>query len=296
MRRALLLSVVAACGGGGPTDNSAWMASVGDSANLASLSIPGTHDSGAMMEPYMGLAKAQDLTFAQQLPAGVRYFDVRCRDVGDEFLIYHGAIDQEQHFADVLTTMLAFLDTNPSETLIVSVKEEDTEEMITMPFDAAFQTYVAQAAYRWNLTAAVPNLGDVRGKLVLLRRFDTTATTPLGIDATNWPDDMSFALGGLQVEDNYVVDDMTNDTKWNDITANLGSAEAAGSASGTLFLTYTSGYQTVQALPDITLVSDDINARLDTYLADPANAHAHLGVMPMDFVTEARATAIIDTN
>jgi hypothetical protein len=61
-------------------------------------------------------------------------------------------------------------------------------------------------------------------------------------------------------------------------------------------LTYTSGYQTIQGLPNITIVSDDINARLNTLLADPAQAHANLGTVVMDFVNRARVEAILATN
>lgn len=277
-----------------------WMSSLPDDASLAALSIPGTHDSGALYEPVPGLAKAQDLTFQEQLENGARYFDVRCRDVDDAFYIYHGAIDQNQKLAEVLATFDAFLSAHDGEAVIMSIKEEAAQSGETMPFDAAFQTYVAAEPSRWSLTADVPRLGDVRGKIVLLRRFDTTSTAPLGIDATAWPDDTSFAItdadAHLQVEDDYIVGSGSagNDAKWADITANLGSAEDAGSASGTLFLTYTSGYQTVGGLPDITLVSDDINARLDAYLA--AAGHAHLGALAMDHVTADRLAAVIATN
>jgi 1-phosphatidylinositol phosphodiesterase len=299
---ALLALLASSSCGGGASDETDWMASLPDSANLASLSIPGTHDSGAMYEPLAGLAKAQDLTFAQQLDAGVRYFDVRCRDVDDKFLIYHGGIDQMQTFDVVLATFDTFLTAHPHETVIMSVKEETLESGETMPFDAAFMAYVAAEPARWYTGATVPALGDGRGKIVLLRRFDTTDTAPLGIDATNWADNASFAITGsdatLAIEDNYIVGSGSagNDAKWADITANLGSAAAAGASSPALFLTYTSGYQTVHDLPVITLVSDDIDARLDTYFADPANAHVHLGAVVMDFVVETRAAAIIDTN
>src|SRR5512143_1380456 len=75
-----------------------WMADLADTRMIAELSIPGTHDSGARFDLTQGLAKTQDLTIAEQLTAGVRYFDVRCRHVGDQFLIYHGGVDQNQTF------------------------------------------------------------------------------------------------------------------------------------------------------------------------------------------------------
>ena len=275
--------------------NADWMGRLDDSRAIAELSIPGTHDSGALHEPYPGLAQCQKLTIAEQLAAGVRYFDVRCRHVGDQFLIYHGAIDQEQTFDDVLAAMYQFLDDHPGETLLVSVKEEAVASNVDRSFEATFDAYVAQAAPRWDLAPTLPRLGDARGKLVLVRRFPATAV-PLGIDATQWADNATFSISDadaqLHIEDNYMV--TTDDMKWSDITALL--ADAAAGDPATWDLAYTSGYQTISGLPNITSVSDDINQRLDTLLADRANAHAHLGTLVMDFATAKRAAAIIAKN
>lgn len=285
--------VVGACGGA--ASDPGWMAGIADGRGLAELSIPGTHDSGANHEPYAGLAKTQELTIAEQLAAGIRYFDIRCRHVEDRFAIYHGAIDQDQSFDDVLAAMFGFLDAHPTEALIVSIKEEAMPASATRSFEATFAAYVAQAPARWYLAPTVPTLGAARGKLVLLRRFAATAA-PLGIDAAPWLDDTTFTVANgdatLRVQDAYMVSD--NDAKWAAITALL--AEAATGDATTLFLDYTSGYQTIMALPNITSVATDIDARLDALLADPATAQDRLGVVVMDYATEARAQAIAANN
>jgi 1-phosphatidylinositol phosphodiesterase len=284
---------MAACSGSDGSEAD-WMAAVADASSVAELSIPGTHDSGALHEPSPGLAQAQRLTIADQLTAGVRYFDIRCRIVDDAFLIYHGPIDQDQTFDDVLATMTGFLDAHPGEALIVSIKEEAMASGATRSFDATFAAYVAGAPDRWYLGDTLPRLGDVRGRLVLLRRF-ATATEPLGIDGSAWADDATFTLAtaaSLRIEDDYIVSD--NAAKWTAITQLL--AEARGGDPATLYLGYTSGYQTVDGLPDIPLVADDINLRLDGFLADPQNRRARLGVLAMDFVTAERAHAIVATN
>jgi 1-phosphatidylinositol phosphodiesterase len=228
----------------------------------------------------------------------VRYFDLRCRHVQDQFLIYHGGVDQNQTFDEVLATMYAFLDAHPHEVILASVKQEAVPAQNTRSFQATFESYIAQAPARWTLAPTLPRLGDVRGSLVLLRRFDATTTpsAPLGIDATNWADNATFEIAGtdahLRIEDEYVV--TSNDTKWTAITGLL--ADAAAGDPATWMLTYTSGYQLISGLPDITVVSDDINARFDAFLAAPANTHAHLGTLAMDFVTPARVEAIVSTN
>lgn len=274
---------------GGDDDEPAWMASQPDAKSLAALSIPGTHDSAARFEPQAGLAATQDLTIAEQLAAGVRYLDIRCRHVENGFLLYHGAIDQNQTFDELLVTLDAFLAAHPTEAIIASVKEEATPSGNTRAFDATLASYLSD---RWATGDAVPALGDARGKIVLLRRFASTMT-PLGIDATAWPDNTTFSIGSvLRVQDAYMVTD--NVAKWDAIAALL--AEARGATGTTLFLDYTSGYQTMAALPNILAVSDDINARLDTYLAAPANAQTHLGVVVMDHVTVARVQAVAASN
>jgi 1-phosphatidylinositol phosphodiesterase len=285
--------VVAACGGSDGSEAD-WMADLADARGVAELSIPGTHDSGALHEPYAGVAQAQQLAIADQLVAGVRYLDLRCRHYQDAFLIYHGPVDEDQTFDDVLATMATFLDEHPGETLIVSVKEEAAPQGTTRSFEATFAAYVAQAPDRWYLGDTLPRLGDVRGRLVLLRRFAASAA-PLGIDGSAWADDTTFSLttaASLRIEDNYIVTD--NAAKWTAITALL--AEARSGDAATLFLDYTSGYQTIDGLPSIPSVADDIDMRLDSFLADPDNRRARLGVLAMDFVTAARARAIIVTN
>ncbi len=129
--------VLAACSGPDSSETD-WMADLADATGVAELSIPGTHDSGALLEPYPGLAQAQHLAIADQLVAGVRYFDIRCRHFDDAFLIYHGAVDQEQTFDDVLATMTKFLAEHPGEALIVSIQEESNPYGDTRSFEATF--------------------------------------------------------------------------------------------------------------------------------------------------------------
>ena len=270
------------------------MAALPDSAPLSTLTIPGTHDSGAQHEPAAGIAQTQTLTFADQLIAGVRFFDVRCRNFDDQFLIYHGSIDQSQTFDDVLAAMYAFLAAHPKETLIVSVKEELASSGATMSFEQVFENYVALHPDKWVLDNALPTLGAVRGKIVLLRRFDATASIGIAGPPEVWTDNATFAIAGppmLRVEDNYIVTD--DGDKWTDITSLFGEARASGDPA-TLYIAYTSGYQTIMSLPNIPSVSDTINAMLDSYFA--ANPTGTFGIVPMDFVTAARVHAVLSTN
>lgn len=118
-----------------------WMGSVADNTNLAALSIPGTHDSGARTEPVSGTAKCQNLSIREQLDAGTRFLDIRCRHIGDAFAIHHGSIYQNLNFTDVLTACYSFLAANPTETIVMCVKEEYDPTNNTRTFEQTFDSY-----------------------------------------------------------------------------------------------------------------------------------------------------------
>jgi hypothetical protein len=50
-----------------------WMSYASDTASLGDLTIPGSHDSGALYEPIAGTAKCQTLSILDQLNIGIRY-------------------------------------------------------------------------------------------------------------------------------------------------------------------------------------------------------------------------------
>jgi 1-phosphatidylinositol phosphodiesterase len=271
-----------------------WMTSLPDNSSIAALSIPGTHDSGARTEPVSGTAKCQDLTIAAQLEAGVRFLDIRCRHIGNAFAIHHGSIYQNLNFNDVLLACTGFLTSHPGETIVMSVKEEYDATDNTRTFEQTFDSYVQQYFSFWSLGATIPTLGQVRGKIVLLRRFGATAT-PKGIDATAWADNTTFTINNsnasLKIQDQYVVPD--NNAKWNNINTLL--TEARTQSNNVLYVNFTSGYKSlIFSIPSITTVSGNINPRINTYFT--TNTHGRFGIIPMDFVNAERASLIVNTN
>jgi 1-phosphatidylinositol phosphodiesterase len=271
-----------------------WMSAVADSASLAQLSIPGSHDSCARVEPFPGTARCQDLALGDQLAAGVRFLDIRCRNIGNKFAIHHNSIYQYMNFDDVLNAAFGFLSSNPTETIVMSVREEYAAANCTNSFEQTFDSYTQENPSGWYLGPRIPSLGEARGKIVLLRRFAAVAT-PKGIDATAWADNTTFAIDSgwarLQVEDSYSVSD--DNTKWTQISANLAAAPA--SSPEVLFLTYTSGTQSwIFGLPDIPSVSSTINPALSNYFS--ANASGRFGITAMDFVDSNKSALILSTN
>jgi 1-phosphatidylinositol phosphodiesterase len=267
-----------------------WMAGLPDTTRLSAVTLPGTHNAGARFEPLAGTAQCQTATIAEQLGFGIRLLDVRCRHLNDGFQIYHGPIYQKIDFAEVLRQVLAFLDENPRECVILSVKEEGQASGNTRNFAATFDSYVAPNRARWYLTAKVPVMQEVRGRIVLLRRFG--AAGELGIGAASWPDNSAFKKDGLIVQDHYQVKDLT--TKWNEIATALNDANTRTNANP-IHLNFTSGYQPgTFGLPNIRAVSNAINPQLADYFrrAKPG----FYGWVIMDFATADLAELIFRQN
>ncbi len=269
-----------------------WMGEIDDAVSIGEMSIPGTHDSCALYESISGTAKCQSLTLEQQLSVGVRYVDIRCRRYDNKFVIHHGVQYQHMNFDDVLSICYAFLDAHPSETLIMSVKEEYNAYSSEKSFDEIFEEYISSDKERWYLSNSIPQLGEVRGKIVLLRRF---AGSEQGLAAYDgWQTNTSFDIQNdeyvISVQDCYKVSD--NDSKWQAILAQYDKC-AQTDGKKTLSLNYTSGYYpNLLGIPNIRKVSGDINARLSSYL----ETEQACGVTIMDFVTAELCQKVIRMN
>ena len=271
---------------------SSWMGLLSDNSSLAKITIPGTHDACARVEPIAGTAKCQNLSLTDQFNAGVRFVDIRCRHINNAFAIHHGQVYQNMNFDDVLNATIAFLNSNPSECIIMSIKEEYNASNNTRSFEATLDTYIAKNPGKWNLGATIPSLGNVRGKIVLLRRFGTGNTK--GIDASNWSDNTTFSINNsnanLRVQDYYNVSG--TDAKWTSVS-NLLNEAAAGNYE-TMYLNFTSGVKSFIGIPSITTVSNAINPKVNDFFN--ANTSGRYGIIIMDFADATKCTRIINTN
>ncbi len=263
-----------------------WMRDLDGKLRLSELSIPGTHDAGARLEPISGTARCQSLSIAEQLAAGVRFLDIRCRHLSDSFAIYHGIVDQQLTFAAVIESVEVFLKANPAECVIMSVQEESKASGNTREFEKTFANYIAKNPPFWALGDDIPTLDQARGKIVLFRRFH--ASSVMGIDASHWPDSVSFTAGKIRVQDCYQVSN--NDAKWAAITDLL----KASPTSKFLCVNFTSGVRSSFGFPNITEVANDINGRVTRYFTEHPTGRA--GIIVMDFADAARCALIYQTN
>lgn len=177
------------------------MSHVDDDKYLDELSIPGTHDSGTCSvdndtEPQSSQVKCQQDYIPTQLLEGIRYFDIRLGK-GNDPGICHGDFylfkkdGYYLHLSDVIGYFKTFLSENPREALIMLASrgnDEATDDSVT----TAFAEVMADNPDLFYTSSRVPTLGEVRGKIVLLRRFrldgDSVSGHTWGLDLTEWDD------------------------------------------------------------------------------------------------------------
>ena len=268
----------------------AWMSSLPSHLLISSLTIPGTHNSGALYEPLRGTAACQRLTIVQQLEAGVRFFDIRCRHESDQFAIYHGPVFQHLTYAQIEKTMAEFLRKHPNEVLIASIKQESSPRRNTRSFEDTIREYISEAKALYFTETTIPKLGEARGKIVLLRRF--ASENNLGIAATNWGHNGFYQGRHLFVQDRFELRDVK--TKWELVERGL-EHSIQSKNQGLLHLNFTSGYvKNVFGIPNIVTVSNEINQKLANYLAE--KSRCRLGCVVTDFMTPKLSRYVFKLN
>ena len=161
-----------------------WMAALPDEMPLCDIVLPGTHDSATQYVQLAFFSKCQSLSIAQQLEAGFRYLDIRLGDTekgGDYPRLMHGFTNCKTGIFGgtltldaVLADCYAFLAQHPTETVLFAVKHEHGDTA-TADFQRTLQGFTAAREANWLLTDTLPTLGEARGKLVLLRRWEDEA-------------------------------------------------------------------------------------------------------------------------
>ncbi|CDF41273.1 unnamed protein product [Chondrus crispus] len=139
------------------------MSQLPDDTPLHKVSIPGTHDTGALHGGR--ICETQRWTVAEQLRAGIRFLDIRCRRDGTSFAIHHGFCFQKMYFEDVLRDVSMFLASSPGETILMRVKEEYIPRAGSSSLQAIWDSYMDEfgTLFEQSALAGIPTLGSVRG-------------------------------------------------------------------------------------------------------------------------------------
>lgn len=311
--------------------SSEWMGQLSNDTRLNQITIPGTHDSAAyqgddwsgwpfFIAQYMGLGDrynkksddfmgAPQMSIYEQLMAGVRYLDLRGRRVKGGCTLHHGAYYLNQSCGEFLDTVYGFLRTHPTETVVISVKEEYTPMDEAQSFEEIFNRYIGENPEYWFVGNVIPSLGtnttrtnlgleagssNVRGRVVLIRRYGAPITQ-YGIDAwRGWPYNNAGITqsGYLYVQDGY-QNYLAND-KWNlfATTSELAKNADINDPSAPWYLNYSSGYY---GIPNPYKFAKNINFRVrDFYTINYKTGH--FGTVIMDFMTPELAKTLYSTN
>lgn len=180
----------------------AWMKEFNDNTPLSGLSIPGTHNSPTY-HAALPSVRCQAVDPLEQLQNGVRFFDIRVQPQSpddptkDALILVHGvfpiSLTGNKYLRDLLDQVHAFLDANPSETVIVSLKREGPGQATDQQLSRILHDHYATDPSKWYTEPRIPLLGETRGRIVLMRRFvldDAQKQEWDGrgwaIDAENW--------------------------------------------------------------------------------------------------------------
>jgi 1-phosphatidylinositol phosphodiesterase len=183
-------------------DYKRWMKDVNDDTRLTKLSIPGTHNSAAC-HIALPSVQCQGESVTDQLEHGVRFLDIRVGKLflkeGDEakdLQVIHGKFPVKIPFplklSSVLDEVYNFLNNNSSETVIVSLKQEGTDDWHNDQDEFGnliWDKYVGKNKDKWYLNTDIPKLRDARGKVLLFRRFgvkNQDRSNEFGFNASSW--------------------------------------------------------------------------------------------------------------
>lgn len=202
-----------------------WMGELNNDWPLPVLSIPGTHNSPTCYTALPSV-RCQAVGVPEQLENGIRFMDIRvsANPDDDKLALVHSAfpisLTGTKYFSDMLEDVYQFLDRNPSETVLMSIKREGTGKGSDQDASRYLKGMVDRRQDRWFTEPVIPTLGQARGRIVLIRRLNIDDSLRgehdgrgWGIDAAAWPDnceDGEVGGGQFRVQDFYEVSESQN--------------------------------------------------------------------------------------
>ncbi|KAJ5994666.1 hypothetical protein N7451_010390 [Penicillium sp. IBT 35674x] len=178
-----------------------WMKNYKDDTQLIHMNIPGTHDSAtwnysqATRTSLLGITdlnqvtvpvpetfRCQELSWIDMLNRGIRAFDLRYAfdPTNTTIIFYHSEalLSEIATLDDVLFGFYKWLDDHPSETIFLSLQYEGSTAKYASN-DASiqlklFNTLTSPVAQKYFVQKKneLGTLGEARGKITLMRRFD----------------------------------------------------------------------------------------------------------------------------
>ncbi|SCV72338.1 BQ2448_3875 [Microbotryum intermedium] len=161
---------------------SSWMSLIPDSVRLCSLYLPGTHQSLAFYGGPISTCQSLSYSLTSSLENGCRFLDFRFKLTDEGTLVaFHGIQNEITTAIEAFDILYAFIQRHPSETIIVSVKQENGAR----GFADVLMDLLDQRTDLWYTNNRWPTMGEARGRLVLFCRFDFNHEK--GLHPIRWP-------------------------------------------------------------------------------------------------------------
>lgn len=264
------------------TDSQKWMSKIPDQTKLCNLNIPGTHNSGtAKTTAFTSLAAScQSDSIPEQLQKGIRCLDIK---LNSDLLVNNAGVScykntfDKLYFSDVLNYVSSFLEENPSETVIIQIKQEGD---VSDEFQDAVNGELAGKDDIYMMPRKNPatlTLGNIRGKmLVFTRSGDIASAYRYDRWADNcacWQIDVGGESNGI-LQDTYK--DKTTEAKIMHITDFYSTVWEWYSQSGLFYI----NFMNCVGSHCPKLVAKEINKFLKSFIEE--NNKQKFGVVMMD--------------
>ena len=162
-----------------------WMKDLNGELHLSEINIPGVHDAATNHVQLSFFSRCQYFGIYDMLNSGFRYLDIRLGITQDkkgrpDMKLMHGFTSctknvlpwsEPLYIQSVLDDCYKFLDENPSETIIMCIKQEHGEER-TEVFQNILYAFIEANGDYWYLKNKDATLDEVRGKIVLAHRYE----------------------------------------------------------------------------------------------------------------------------
>ena len=238
-----------------------WLSQIGDHTLLRDIDLPGSHNAVATRSIADLSGQCQTLSIKDQLNLGVRFLDVRLKEENNSLKGFHSFIDQKINFNSINKTVTSFLKKNPSEFIIMSIKEETASSKSDLPFEEALIQSLESDIYLKDQRTIPTYLEEVRGKVLILSRYKDST---IGIPAYDgWRDSTSFTLpNDIYVQDIYEI--KSKEQKQTEIVSCFNETGHA------LKINFLSAYRTDQFPPSYAMsaakdINPWINKEIDKY-------------------------------
>lgn len=294
-------------------DAADWMGQIADDAYLSTINIPGTHDSTTEYAKLSFFSKTQITNVAEQLQNGYRYMDIRLECDGDRMKLVHGFVECKEggsltdgplYLDVVLSQCETFLQEHPTETIIFCVKKDHGEES-DGEFQKLLYTYIEQNPKLWYLQNTNPQLADVRGKIILARRYEDAneyGDEKNGL-ALFWEEQSNTDVTELPYTESTMADNLTlkvqdrycygTEDKWDAIQTFLDyEPEQGDNATDSIQINFTSTKGTM-AFGHPVKYAKTINKR---FLNAELTKGKNYGWIIMDYGTEKLARHVFELN